>query len=110
MLIEMTTTMLERQGYNVLAAATPGEAMRLAVKHGDSIDLLITDVVLPEMNGRELASRLAAMVPRLKCLFMSGYSADVIAHQGVLDAGVAFIQKPFSLRELAHKVREALAQ
>jgi len=109
MLIEMTTIMLERQGYTVLAAATPGEAMRLAQEHGDGIDLLITDVVMPEMNGRELASRIAATVPRLKCLFMSGYTANVIAHHGVLDEGVHFMQKPFSSRELAAKVREVLA-
>jgi two-component system, cell cycle sensor histidine kinase and response regulator CckA len=108
MLNEMTTMMLERQGYAVLPAATPSEAMRLAGEHGRGIDLLITDVVMPEMNGRELASRLADIVPRLKCLFVSGYTANVIAHHGVLDEGVHFMQKPFSSRELAAKVREVL--
>lgn len=108
MLIEMTTSMLERQGYTVLSAATPSEAMRLAGEQGGAIDLLITDVVMPEMNGRELAARLADIVPQLKCLFVSGYTANVIAHHGVLDEGVHFMQKPFSSRELAAKVRGVL--
>jgi FixJ family two-component response regulator len=69
----------------------------------------MTDVVMPEMNGRDLATRLLAAHARLKCLFMSGYTANVIAHHGVLDAGVHFIQKPFTVQTLAAKVREALA-
>ena len=72
--------------------------------------LLITDVVMPEMNGRDLAERLQSRYPGMKCLFMSGYTADVIAHQGVLDEGVNFIQKPFSMKDLAAKVREALGE
>lgn len=70
--------------------------------------MLITDVVMPEMNGRDLAILLKATQPGLKCLFSSGYTADVIAHSGVLDEGVHFLQKPFSLKTLATKVREAL--
>lgn len=68
----------------------------------------MTDVVMPGMNGRELAKKLEPIIPDLTCLFMSGYTADVIAHRGVLDEGVYFIQKPFSMRTLAGKVREAL--
>ena len=100
--------MLERQGYTVLAAGTPGEAIRLAQEHAGEIHLLMTDVVMPEMNGRDLAKNLLALTPHLKCLFMSGYTADVIAHHGVLDEGVQFIQKPFSTEDLAAKVRDAL--
>ncbi len=96
------------QGYTVLAAGTPGEAVRLASEHTGEIDLLMTDVVMPEMNGRELAMNLQSLYPDLKCLFMSGYTADVIAHRGVLVDGAHFIQKPFSIDGLAAKVREAL--
>ncbi|MCU0807701.1 MAG: response regulator, partial [Candidatus Contendobacter sp.] len=99
---------LERQGYTVLAAASPDQAVRLAREHAGDIHLLITDVVMPRMNGRDLARNLLERYPDLKCLFMSGYTANVIAHHGVLDAGVHFIQKPFSIRDLAAKVRMAL--
>ena len=68
----------------------------------------MTDVVMPEMNGKDLANNLLSLYPKLKCLFMSGYTADVIAHHGVLNEGVDFIQKPFSVRALAVKVREVL--
>lgn len=108
MILDITTKMLERQGYTVLAAATPGEAIRLAREHAGEIHLLMTDVVMPEMNGRDLAKNLLSLYPYLKRLFMSGYTADVIAHHGVLDEGVQFIQKPFSVRTLAVKVREVL--
>jgi YesN/AraC family two-component response regulator len=92
----------------VLAADTPGEAIRLAREHIGEIQLLITDVIMPEMNGRDLANNLQSLYPRLKCLFMSGYTADAIAYQGVLEEGVHFIQKPFSVKNLAAKVREVL--
>ena len=107
-ILKLTTTMLERQGYIVLAAHTPGEAIRLAAEHAGQIDLLMTDVIMPEMNGRDLAKNLLGCYPDLKRLFMSGYTANVIAHHGALDAGVSFIQKPFSVKELAAKVRETL--
>ncbi|WP_319407330.1 PAS domain S-box protein [uncultured Desulfosarcina sp.] len=108
MIMDITKTMLELQGYTVHAAATPGEAIRLAQEHTGEIHLLITDVVMPELNGRDLAKRLQSLYPNLKRLFMSGYTANVIAHHGVLDEGVHFIQKPFSMRTLAVKVREVL--
>jgi len=100
---------LERLGYHVLPAATPGEALRVAESYPGRIHLLLTDVVMPEMTGRELAELLASRYPMLKRLFMSGYSADVIAHQGIRDAGVHFLQKPFTISMLADQVRAALS-
>ncbi|MHB8810527.1 MAG: PAS domain S-box protein [Desulfobulbaceae bacterium] len=109
-LLALTKKILEGLGYAVLDAATPGQALALAREHAGSIDLLLTDVVMPEMNGRDLAGRLQVQHPGLKVLYMSGYTADVIAHRGVLEKGVQFLQKPFAKRELAIKVREALGQ
>jgi two-component system cell cycle sensor histidine kinase/response regulator CckA len=107
-ILAMTTTMLQSLGYTVVAANTPGEAHRLADEFGSEIHLLLTDVVMPDMNGRDLAQNLLPVYPYLKCLFMSGYTSDIIAQQGVLDEGVEFIQKPFSMNDLAAKVREVL--
>jgi two-component system, cell cycle sensor histidine kinase and response regulator CckA len=107
-ILHLGRKMLEWLGYSVLTAGTPGEALRLAEAHAAEIQLLITDVVMPEMNGRELAKRIDHIKPCLKCLFTSGYTANVIAHHGVLDEGVCFLQKPFSIKEVAFKVREAL--
>jgi PAS domain S-box-containing protein len=107
-ILKMTTIMLKRLGYTVLATSKPGEAIRLAHEYPERIDLLITDVVMPEMNGRDLACALLSFHPGLKRLFMSGYTANVIAHHGVLDEGVHFIQKPFSRKDLAAKVRQTL--
>jgi PAS domain S-box-containing protein len=106
--LQVTTTMLAEQGYTVLAASTPGEALRLARKHSGELRLLMTDVVMPEVNGRDLATSLLALYPHLRHLFMSGYPNDVIAHHNLLDDGVSFIQKPFSKKDLAAKVREVL--
>jgi len=106
----MARRMLEKLGYTVLAAERPGQALHIAEKYKGTINLLITDVVMPEMNGRDLAARLRVGKPGIKTLYMSGYTADVIAHHGVLDEGVLFIQKPFSTRDLSEKVREAIAQ
>ena len=107
-ILEMTRRMLERQGYTVLAASTPDEALRLVEVYSGKIHLLLSDVVLPEMNGLDLSKKLIFLFPDLKCLFMSGYTANVIARRGVLDAGINFIQKPFTKQDLAAKVREAL--
>lgn len=101
---------LQQHGYTVLAARSPEAAVKLAEQHAGPIHLLITDVVMPGMNGRELRQRLAACQPGLRCLYMSGYTADVIAHHGVLDEGVQFLQKPFTIESLAERVREALKQ
>ena len=107
-ILEMTAIMLEMQGYTVLSAGTPHEAITLALAHDGEIRLLITDVIMPGMNGRELANRLVSTHPGIKRIYMSGYSADVIGRHGVLDQDMHFIQKPFSLPVLAAKVREVL--
>jgi signal transduction histidine kinase/ActR/RegA family two-component response regulator len=99
---------LERLGYTVLGAETPGEAIRIAKKRGNEIQLLITDVIMPEMNGRDLAELLKAIIPGLKYMFSSGYTADVIAHQNILPEDINFLEKPFSVKSLAAKVRETL--
>ena len=109
-IIKMSKMMLEKLGYQVLTAETPTRALDLAAEHAGKIHLLMTDVVMPEMNGRVLAQKLRALYPDLKVLYMSGYTANVIAHHGVLDAGVHFIQKPFSMKSLAARVREALLE
>ncbi len=106
----MVKRMLEHLGYRVLKAGSPSHAMRLADEHAGDIDLLLTDVIMPKMNGRDLANHLHGHYPDLSVLFMSGYTADVIAHRGVLDEGVNFIQKPFSPEALAIKVNTALGQ
>lgn len=108
-LLDMGQTMLERLGYCVLIGRGPLEALRVAEQKSGSIDLLMTDVIMPEMNGRELSGRLLERYPDLKVLFMSGYTANVIAHHGVLDEGIHFLNKPFSTKELSIKIREALA-
>jgi CheY-like chemotaxis protein len=107
-ILALGKAMLERLGYTVLAARSPAAALMQAKEHADNINMMITDVVMPGMNGHELAARLASIQPDLKCLFMSGYTANVIAHRGVLDEGVHFLQKPFSMEALAAKVREVL--
>lgn len=107
-LLKMTRLMLEKLGYAVLAANTPGEAICLAIDRAGAIDLLLTDVVMPEMSGKELSRSVVSFFPHVKCLFMSGYSANIIAQHGVLDEGVHFIAKPFSTKSLAAKIREVL--
>ncbi len=109
-MLELYGAMLETLGYAVLTANTPGEALQLAKTHAGKVNLLITDVVMPEMNGRDLANALHTLLPDLKILFMSGYTANVIAHRGILDEGVRFIQKPFSIKDLAAKVRDTLGR
>jgi PAS domain S-box-containing protein len=107
-ILVVTTRMLTHQGYHVLAANTPGKAIRLAREYAGEIQLLLTDVIMPEMNGRVLGKRLLSLHPHLKTLFMSGYTANIIADHGVVEEGVSFIQKPFSVTDLAVKVRETL--
>ncbi len=107
-ILRMTTMMLERLGYSVIATSSPTEAIRMCESKSGEIDLLMTDVVMPEMSGRDLAKKILYLYPSLKCLFVSGYTANVIAHHGVLDEGVHFIHKPFAKQEIAKKVREVL--
>ena len=108
--LHMSRRILERLGYTVQAAGKPSEALRLSAAYEGTIHLLLTDVVMPEMNGRNLASKLTMSRPGLKTLYMSSYTENVIAHTGVLDPDVLFIQKPLSRQALAVKVREAIAQ
>jgi len=107
-LLSLTGRMLELQGYTVLAANSPGESLRLAREHAGKINLLLTDVIMPEMNGLDLATKLREFDPYLKCLFMSGYPADVLAPHGVLDDDLRLIQKPFSRNELFEKIQEIM--
>ncbi len=107
-ILAMVLTMLESLNYRVLTADSPKAALRCAEEHIGTIDLLITDVIMPEMNGKELATRLLALCPKLKLLYMSGYTSNVIAHHGVLDEGVHFLQKPFSKIDLSARIREVL--
>nr|WP_319490500.1 ATP-binding protein [uncultured Desulfobacter sp.] len=105
-ILTMIRQMLERLCYTVLTASTPDEAIRISNVSGTKIDLLITDVVMPSMNGRELAEKILLSFPNMKCLYMSGYTANVIAHRGILDEGLNFIGKPFSNQDLSIKLRE----
>ncbi|MCD4669593.1 MAG: PAS domain S-box protein, partial [Actinomycetia bacterium] len=107
-ILNLLTMMLENTGYKVIPTTTPAEAIRLVAEYSDEIHLLITDVIMPEMNGGDLAKTLMSLSPSMKCLFMSGYTANAIAHRGVLNEGVHFIQKPFTNQNLASKVRVAL--
>jgi len=108
MVRRMACHILQRQGYQVLSAATPGECLQLASEHQGPLHMVLTDVIMPGINGRQLYERLIAIRPGVKALFMSGYTQNVIAHQGVLEEGVNFLQKPFSPQSLTSKVREVL--
>jgi len=107
-MLEMTKVMLQKLGYSVLSAQKPSEALQIVRNHGGEIHLFLTDIVMPEMNGRDLVQQILAIRPKIKNLFMSGYTADVIANQCVLEEGVHFIQKPFLVKDLAFKIREVL--
>jgi two-component system cell cycle sensor histidine kinase/response regulator CckA len=101
---------LESKGYKVLEADHGEAALKIASDYSDEIDILITDVVMPGMSGRELSARLCASSPQTKVLYLSGYTEDAIAHEGVLESGTAFLQKPFTLQMLSRKVREVLGE
>ena len=107
-LLKLAQKILQGLGYSVLAADATKEALKIAKDHIGEIHLLVTDVIMPEMNGQELSERLKSLHPGLKCIFMSRYTANAIAHHGVLDEGGRFIQKPFSKRDLATIVRKVL--
>ena len=106
----LATAILESLGYRVLSAADGPTALALAAVHEGPIDLVLTDVVLPGMNGKQVAEQLELMRPGIEVLFTSGYSQDVIAHRGVLDREVAYIPKPYSPKDLAMKIREVLGE
>ena len=108
LILDLGVRMLNQLGYQVITAKSPEEAVLLFGSLEKKPDLLLTDVIMPEMNGPELARRLMEIRPELKCLYMSGYTADVIAHRKILEKDVHFIQKPFSIETLAAEVRAAL--
>ena len=107
-ILKLVRGILERLGYSVLLARTPGTALELVDRHTGPLQLLLTDVVMPELNGRELRERVSTRRPGIRTLFMSGYTADVISRCGLVEEGTNFIQKPFSVRALAVKVRDVL--
>jgi CheY-like chemotaxis protein len=106
---DLVCDILRGDGYRVLAAASPVEALDLARDHAGVLDLLVADVVMPHMNGRELADRLKSLRPGIRVLFISGYTGNVVVHHGVLDEGVAFLQKPIVPDALLRRLREVLA-
>ncbi|MDJ0783533.1 MAG: PAS domain S-box protein [Desulfosarcinaceae bacterium] len=99
---------LARQGYTLLTAANGKEALRLLATYDGRVDLLLTDVIMPEMNGRQLFERVTAHYPQIKAVYMSGYTDNVIARHGVMEAGIDYLQKPFTIAALAAKVRQVL--
>jgi CheY-like chemotaxis protein len=106
----LTCKVLERHGYRVAAATNGAEALRLIAAYPDPIQLVITDVVMPELGGTELAARLRRMYPELAFLFMSGYTEDELVRRGVADGQMLLLEKPFSPATLKRRVREALAR
>ncbi len=106
--MELAEMLLRELGYTVLSAGHPNRAIETAMDYDGEIHLLMTDVIMPEMSGRDLQERILGLRPGIGSLFMSGYTADVIAHQGILDPGVHFLQKPFSLEALGRKIRMVL--
>jgi DNA-binding response OmpR family regulator len=109
-LLELAHCTLQQLGYNVLPCASADEALRTFAEYRGRIELLVTDVVMPRMNGRELSARINALRPGISVLFSSGYGENIIAKQGVIDDGLHFIGKPYRPRELAAKVRVLLDQ
>jgi len=107
-LLELTREFLEDCGYTVLAAGSPADGIRIVEKHKGPIPLLITDIVMPEMSGRALAEKLTAVRPSMRVLYMSGYSHDIIDRYGAMDSGQDFLQKPFTKKDLATRVRKLL--
>lgn len=107
-ILEMSETMLKNFGYSVISADSPLKALAKAIETSGEIDLLITDIIMPELNGKELAKKIMTLHPGIKCLFISGYTADVIAHEGVLGEETNFLQKPFTMKSLGDKIKNIL--
>jgi len=105
---QLSSSVLAHCGYNVLTASTPEEGLAICESNHGDIRLLVTDVVMPRMNGRQLAERVIKIRPRIRVLYISGYTDNAIVHYGVLDPGLWFLPKPFTLSSLVAKVREVL--
>ncbi|NJN92621.1 MAG: response regulator [Anaerolineales bacterium] len=105
---DLADRLLRRQGYKVLTATNGEEALQVGQAYEREIHLLLTDMVMPQMNGKDLADRFKILRPDIKIIFTSGYTDKAIVHQGILDADIAFIQKPFTVMDLAQKVRAIL--
>jgi CheY-like chemotaxis protein len=107
--VSLVREMLLREGYTVFGAGDGEEALQIASQPENSIDLLLTDIVMPQMNGRELANRLHSKIPGLKVLYMSGFMKEaILKYYGISITGIPFLQKPFTRETLARKVREVL--
>jgi DNA-binding NtrC family response regulator len=107
---KVTGRILRMQGFKVLEASNPNAAFSTCNQHEGPIHLMITDVVMPDMNGPDLAKRIISQYPEMKVLYMSGYVKNFISYQGILEEGIEYIQKPFTVNDLAKKVREVLDQ
>jgi CheY-like chemotaxis protein len=108
LLLELAHCTLQQLGYDVLPCASPDEALRTFAQQATRIDLLFTDVMMPRMNGKQLASRITSLRPDVRVLYSSGYSESVIATRGVVEPGINYISKPYRLADLARKLREVL--
>ena len=106
----LTREVLERQGYTVLEAGDGVQALQVHEKEGARIDLILTDVVMPRMSGREMVDRVRAVRPDMRVLYMSGYTEDAIVRHGVLDASMRLLGKPYTPADLIRKIREVLDQ
>jgi len=110
MVRQLTKRMLATLGHRVVCASTPDEALEICAAQGESIDLLLSDVILPGMTGKQLHARIQGILSEIRVVYMSGYTANVIAHQGVLEQNIIFLQKPFSIQDLAEKIGEAIPE
>jgi len=108
MVRELMREVLEQEGYDVLASGTPADAIELCKRHGGRIDLLLTDVVMPGMNGREMTDRIHETLPQLQVVFMSGYSEHALTREGQVDPKIEYLQKPFTLKALTQKLAKVL--
>jgi two-component system cell cycle sensor histidine kinase/response regulator CckA len=105
---ELVSNILEKHGYSVITAETNEMLIQVLNDHDGAIHMLLTDVIMPDMNGKELFERLKPIYPEMKVIYMSGYTGNIIAHHGILEDGVHFIQKPFTMSMLTDKIRNVL--